>query len=123
MIKSFSIQKSSNKPPNVFVDPALKSPTKQIFGHCSSSHNCLNLPRYVKNSSVLVKQTTRNIFSVKIKSKSNPFLENKTSLLILLEAAGVRIQKVQNPVHAHLWSPLENYLATATLWVHQDQCC
>ena len=33
--------------------PALKSPTKQIFGHCSSSHNCLNLPRYAKNSSVL----------------------------------------------------------------------
>jgi len=27
----------------------------------------------------------------------------KTSLLILLEATGVRIQKVQNPVHAHLW--------------------
>ena len=53
MIKSFSIQKSSNKPPNVFVVPALKSPTKQIFGHYSSSHNCLNLPRYAKNSSVL----------------------------------------------------------------------
>ena len=53
MIKSFSIQKSSNKPPNVFVVPALKSPTKQIFGHCSSSHNCLNLPRHAKNSSVL----------------------------------------------------------------------
>ena len=53
MIKSFSIQKSSSKPPNVFVAPALKSPTKQIFGHCSSSHNCLNLPRDAKNSSVL----------------------------------------------------------------------
>jgi len=52
-MKSFSIQKSSNKPPNVFVAPALKSPTKQIFGDCSSSHNCLNLPRYAKNSSVL----------------------------------------------------------------------
>ena len=53
MIKSNSMQKSSNKPPNVFVVPALKSPTKQIFGHCSSSHNSLNLPRYAKNSSVL----------------------------------------------------------------------
>ena len=47
------MQKSSNKPPNVFVVPALKSPTKQIFGHCCSSHNCLKLPRYAKNSSVL----------------------------------------------------------------------
>jgi len=53
MIKSFSIQKSSNKPPNVFVAPALKSPTKQIFGHCSSSHNCFILPKYSKQSSVL----------------------------------------------------------------------
>jgi len=33
MIKSFSIQKSSSKPPNVFVVPALKSPTKKIFGN------------------------------------------------------------------------------------------
>jgi len=41
----------------------------------------------------------------KHKSKSNPdpATGKKTSLLILLEAAGVRIQKVQNPVHAHLW--------------------
>ena len=50
-------------------------------------------------------QTTSNVFSVNTKSKSNPdpTTEKKTSLLILLEAAGVRFQKVKNPVHAHLW--------------------
>jgi len=48
------------------------------------------------------KQTV-TFFSVNTKSKSNPdpATGKKTSLLILLEAAGVRIQKIQNPVHAH----------------------
>ena len=43
---------------------------------------------------------------MKTKSKSNPdpAAGKKTSLLILLEAAGVRLEKIQNPDHAHLWS-------------------
>jgi len=42
-----------------------------------------------------VKQTTNNVFLVKTKSKSNPdpVPGKKTSLLILLEAAGVRFPK------------------------------
>jgi len=49
-------------------------------------------------------------FSVNTKSKSNPdpVTGKKTSLLILLEAAGARIQKIQNPVHAHLCYLFEN---------------
>jgi len=53
---------------------------------------------------VATKQTA-TFFSVNTKPNSNPdpATGKKTSLLILLEAAGVRIQKIQNPVHAHLW--------------------
>jgi len=40
----------------------------------------------------------------KSKSKLDPASGKKTSLLILLKAAGVQIQKIQNPVHAHLCS-------------------
>jgi len=43
-----------------------------------------------------------------VNTKSNPATGKKTSLLILLEAAGVWIQKIQNPVHANLWcTPVE----------------
>jgi len=53
-----------------------------------------------------VKQRTSNVFSANTKSKSNPdpAAANKTSIPILLEAAGVWVQKIQNPVHAHLWT-------------------
>jgi len=54
-----------------------------------------------------VKQTTSrpNVFSIKTKSNSrpDPATGKKTSLLILLEAVGVHVQKIPNPVHAHLW--------------------
>jgi len=47
---------------------------------------------------------TATFFSVNTKSNSNPdpATGKKTSLLILLEAAGIRIQKIPNPVNAHL---------------------
>jgi len=50
-----------------------------------------------------VDQTNSNVFFSKHKSKSNPDPAKgiKTSLLILWEAAGARIKKIQNPVHAH----------------------
>jgi len=53
MIKSFSIQKSSNKPPNVFVVPALKSPTDLVvdlnyfpFSHPNPNPNPTHLPKH-----------------------------------------------------------------------------
>ena len=63
------------------------------------SDSCLNPDKYVAT------KQTATFFSVNTKPNSNPdpATGKKTSLLILLEAAGVRIQKIQNPVHAHLW--------------------
>ena len=48
-----------------------------------------------------------NVSSANTKSKYNPApaVAKKTSLQILLEAAWIRIQKIQNPVHAHLCCP------------------
>ena len=62
------------------------------------SYSCLSPGKYKST-----KQTV-TFFLVNTKSKSNPDPASgkKTSLLILLEAAGVRIQKIRNPVHAHL---------------------
>jgi len=54
-----------------------------------------------------VKQRISNVFSVKTKSNPDPVARMITSLLILLEAAGVRVQKIQNPVLAHIWLPAE----------------
>jgi len=51
-----------------------------------------------------VKQRTSNVFSANTKSTLAPAIAKKTSLLILLEAVGDRIQKIKNPVHAHPWA-------------------
>jgi len=64
----------------------------------------------------MVKQTTSNVFSANTKSNSTPATAKKTSLLILLEAAGVLIQKIQNPLHVHGWK--EHNDSAACHW-----CC
>jgi len=87
---------------------------QSCFANCESESNPDPVPnRFQQSDSCLSpgiykssKQTVR-FSSVKTKSKSNPdpATGNKTSLLMLLEATGVQIQKVQNPVHAHRCCP------------------
>jgi len=50
------------------------------------------------------------------KSNPNPAIGKKTSLLIVLEATGVRFQKVQYPIHAHLCYKMACCTAHKSSW-------
>jgi len=84
---------------------------QSCFANFESESNPDSVQTRFKQSDIWLSQgkykstkQTVTFFSVNVKSKSNqdPATGKKTSLLVQLEAAGVGIQKILNPVHAHL---------------------
>jgi len=57
------------------------------------------------------------------KSSPDPVLVKKTWIRILQDAAGVRIRKIQNPVHAHLCCAVANCLQTSSISCSSDAWC
>jgi len=73
MIKSFSTQKSSNKPQSVFVTPALEVPHKTNVWALQLITQLPNLPRKAKKSSVLALLQYGRCMLIK---RSSDFFEN-----------------------------------------------